>query len=378
MFAPAIWLAVLEFSSADAGSDGKLRRETWIRSFILFVAGLLGGVFLPVIVKFLQTGSFANISFGGNQVAVEDLSGTVSEQSLLWYRLLPNSTYGPGILLGLLFAAGPLTFILYYVVSKKYWKMNVWQTLSVILSLLVFLAVGLIVSTKIGGGGDLHNLDMFLSALVFSLAAAWNRGGRHWLESARRASLWVKALIIVSLIIPALVPLREMRSHNFSEKASWLVGLTDAPNERALDMYPSQNVIDDTLKGIQREIDSSVGDGEILFIDQRQLLTFGFLKNVPLVPDYDKKVLIERALASNQGYFQAFYKDLEDGRFSLIISQPLNTPKKGSNNEFGEENNAWVKWVANPLLCYYEIKQTFPDANVQLLIPRQKTLNCPR
>jgi hypothetical protein len=191
-----------------------------------------------------------------------------------------------------------------------------------------------------------------------------------------RKSIWVKVLIVASIIIPALVPLQEMRSYSFGYKASWLVGLTDLPNERALDMYPSQSGIDDTLKGIQREIDKSIDDGEILFVDQRQLLTFGFVKNVPLVPDYDKKVLIERALASNDEYFQLFYKDLADKRFSLIISQPLNTPKKGSNNEFGEENNAWVKWVADPLLCYYEVKQTFLDTGVQLLVPRQGSLDC--
>ncbi|CAG0981362.1 hypothetical protein ANAEL_01764 [Anaerolineales bacterium] len=376
IFAPAIWLAMLELSSAELEVAGRLRRETWVRVFILFGSGLIGGVFLPVLIKFLQTGSFANISFGGNQVAVGDLSGTVSQQSLLWYRLLPNSTYEPGILLGLLVAAAPLTLILYYLVSKKYWKMNAWQMLSIVVPLLAFLAVGFVVSAKIGGGGDLHNLDMFLIALVFSLAVAWDRGGRQWLESVGRETVWVKALIVASVIIPALVPLQEMRSYSFGDKASWLVGLTDVPNERALDMYPSQSVIDDTLKSIQNEIDKSVDNGEILFIDQRQLLTFGFVKNVPLVPDYDKKVLIERALASNRDYFQLFYKDLADKRFSLIISQPLNTPRKGSGNEFGEENNAWVKWVADPLLCYYQVKQTFLDAGVQLLAPKEGDLDC--
>ena len=122
---------MLEVSSADIGTDNKLQRMTWIRTFILLGAGLFGGVLLPVLVKFLQTGSLASISFGGKQVAVEDLSGTVSQQALLWYRLLPNSTYGPGILLGLLLAAGPLMLILYHLISKTHWKMNVWQVLSV-------------------------------------------------------------------------------------------------------------------------------------------------------------------------------------------------------------------------------------------------------
>jgi hypothetical protein len=39
---------------------------------------------------------------------------------------------------------------------------------AIVLPLLAFLVVGLIVSTKIGGGGDLHNLDMFLIGIFFA------------------------------------------------------------------------------------------------------------------------------------------------------------------------------------------------------------------
>jgi hypothetical protein len=111
-------------------------------------------------------------------------------------------------------------------------------------------------------------------------------------------------------------------------------------------------------------------------LDQRQLLTFGFITNVPLVPEYDKKVLMEQALASNRDYFEEFYRDLQDDRFSLIITQPLNTPRKGSDYQFGEENNAWVKWISRPLLCYYEEKQTFLEVNVQLLVPNPEVADC--
>lgn len=62
---------------------------------------------------------------------------------------------------------------------------------------------------------------------------------------------------------------------------------------------------------------------------------------------------------------------MENKRFSLIITQPLNAPQKGSDSQFGEENDAWVKWITTPLLCFYEIKQTLVDVNVQLLIPEQ-------
>jgi hypothetical protein len=54
--------------------------------------------------------------------------------------------------------------------------------------LIAFLVVGLIVSTKIGGGGDLHNMDMFLIASMFSVALAWKAACLIWMITAWRSS----------------------------------------------------------------------------------------------------------------------------------------------------------------------------------------------
>jgi hypothetical protein len=255
--------------------------------------------------------------------------------------------------------------------------MNTWQKLAIVLPLLAFWAVGVVVSTKIGGGGDLHNMDMFLIGLFFTaVIALHNSDWRNLLLAEHTGSFWLKLVVVMLLILPAVGALQEMRSYNFGEDASRLVALTDAANEKALEMYPSQQVIDDSLRSIQREVELALGAGDVLFLDQRQLLTFGFITNVPLVPEYDKKVLMEQALASNRDYFEEFYRDLQDDRFSLIITQPLNTPRKGSDYQFGEENNAWVKWISRPLLCYYEEKQTFLEVNVQLLVPNPEVADC--
>jgi hypothetical protein len=332
------------------------------------------------LVKLFQAGSLSEFNLGnitaGLIASPESVQEQVTRQPLLWYRLFPNPTFGIGILPGLLLAAGPLLFLLFYFMGKKSWKLNVLQRLAIFLPLLAFLAVGSVVSTKIGGGGDLHNMDMFLIGLYFSVVLALINGGRNWIQTIHQEPGWVKLVLVISLIIPALGPLQEMRSYNLGKYASWLVVLTDVQNEKSLEMYPSQDVIDDSLSSIQREVDSALGRGEVLFLDQRQLLTFGYIKGVPLVPDYDKKVLIEQALASNHDYFQGFYRDLQEGRFSLIVSQSLSTSKKGSEYQFGEENDAWVKWISRPLLCYYEIKRTLVEVNVQLLVPRQNPLNC--
>jgi len=116
--------------------------------------------------------------------------------------------------------------------------------------------------------------------------------------------------------------------------------------------------------------------GDILFMDQRQLITFGYIKEIPLVPEYDKKVLIDQALSANAQYFQGFYRDLAAHRFSLIVTNPLRENVQTTSDEFGEENNAWVKWVSTPLLCYYEPLYTLKKVHVQLLGPRQNTAAC--
>lgn len=43
---------------------------------------------------------------------------------------------------------------------------------------------------------------------------------------------------------------------------------------------------------------------------------------------------------------------------------------RGSEYSFGEENDAYVKWVTQPLLCAYEPNYTSIETNFQLLVPR--------
>ncbi|MBK8782815.1 MAG: phospholipid carrier-dependent glycosyltransferase [Anaerolineales bacterium] len=54
------------------------------------------------------------------------------------------------------------------------------------------------------------------------------------------------------------------------------------------------------------------------------------------------------------------------------MSEKLFTPIKDSSFEFGEENNAWVTWVAEPLLCYYQETSTLKEVGVQLFISQGK------
>ena len=378
MFAPGIWIGMLELASASL-CNGKLVVSQWVRAIALGVAGVFGGYVLPKLLPLFE--STINVENIGEQVAnsgytAEVIVGEVSRQPLLWYRLLPNSTYGSGILAGLLIATVPLLVILFWLVVTKKWMLNIWQKLALIGSSVAFLAVGLIASTKIGGGGDLHNMDMFLIGLAFIAVIAWYNGGREAILDPDHLPAWMKIVIIAAIVIPALGPWRQIRSFNYGEQATSLVVLTDAPDEKSLDLLPSDENVSRALEKIQDATAIASENGEVLFLDQRQLLTFGYITNVPLVVEYEKKVLMNQALSGNADYFQSFYSDLAAGRFSLIVSEKLFTPIKDSSFEFGEENNAWVTWVAKPLLCYYEETSTLKDVGVQLFIPKKNPADC--
>ena len=146
---------------------------------------------------------------------------------------------------------------------------------------------------------------------------------------------------------------------------------------RVLGLLPPRDEVSKTLALIQQQVADAQTRGEVLFMDQRQLLTFSYLENVPLVAEYEKKYLMDRAMGDTAASsFPPFYRDLATHRFSLIISNPLRTSIKDSDYNFGEENNAWVKWVANPVLCYYEPKITLDQFRIQLLVPREQPLDC--
>jgi len=372
VFAPGLWIAMLEMADANL-VDGKLSRETWIRTISLGIAGFIGGQFGQKIVG-LFSGNAVGAATSVDQVVTMVSAPT---EPLLWYRLFPNATYGVGIIVGLLVATLPLISLLMYLISSRKWQPNLWQKLSMIGPLIAFLIVGLIVSTKIGGGGDLHNMDMFLIALVFISILAWQNAGSKVFFEVELSPLWIKIALFFLFAIPGFHSLTEIRGFNFGEDAKWLMTLTDVSDEKFLSMYPSNETTYHALDAIRKEIELvRSNNGDILFLDQRQLLTFGFVSDVPLIPEYEKKLLMTRALGSDKNYFQDFYADLASHRFELIISEPLRTPIKDSSFEFGEENNAWVTWVSNPVLCYYEPVEILKEVNVHMLVPKSEPVDC--
>jgi hypothetical protein len=362
VFAPSIWIVMLELGGADL-TRGTIPRSAWERAITAGLAGLLGGAIAVI----------EGLSPGGTSITASAAAST--KQPLLWYRLFPNATYGYGILLGLFVASAPLIALL-LALAARHWRRHWLQRLALILPMLAFLVVGLIVSTKIGGGGDLHNLDMFLIGLLFIAALIWRAGGSRWLLEIQNSSTWIRALSVVLIAVPAYQPLMEMRPVSFAGDANWLAVLADVQRPRDLGSLPGLDAVDVSLQKLRRAVQDAQARGPVLFMDQRQLLTFGYITNVELIPDYEKKRMMDEALSGNAAYFRPFYQDLAAHRFSLIISSLLRTPIKDSDYGFGEENNAWVQWVAKPVLCYYAEQDTLNDVKVELLAPRPTPTDC--
>lgn len=384
LFAPGMWAGMLELTGA-VKQDDRLNKTAWVRAISVGMAGIIGGYvapfFAPALISritalFGQSGTevVANLGTG---VTLSAVGSESSAQPLLWYRLFPNATYGYGILLGLLLATGPLIAVLLYLSGTRRWNLNIWQKLAILLPLLAFLVVGLIVSVKIGGGGDLHNMDMFLIGLMFAGAIAWHNGGYEWSRQIASSPAWIRVVMMLLMIIPVHQLLRHLSPISIHTDMLRVMTLADiSPLGPMPEVLPSESDTMEALQDIRRAVKEAAPSGEILFMDQRQLLTFRYITDIPLVPEYDKKVLINEAMSSSELYFRTFYQDLAARRFSLIITQPLHEKIQTDTDEFGEENNAWVKWVSTPLLCYYEPLDTLKKIKIQLLVPKQDASNC--
>lgn len=353
VFAPAIWSGVIALMGISPQKT-QTTLQRWMRAISLGIAGLLGGYLLPIFIQWVQKlGSHAQAA--GGALAPTAIAANIGRQPLLWERLWPNTTYSPGIVLGLLIATGPLLVLLIVFSLRGRWRMDFWQAAALLGSLLAFLVVGLIVSVKIGGGSNLHNLDMFLIGLLFTTALAGEVGLTGWLFDPGRATWWKHVLVAAIIFIPASAGMMEAQPRNL----------------------PGPDKVEKAIMAVKSIVAEKSPLGDILFIDQRQLLTFGVVPKIPLLPEYEKKRMMDEAMADNAAYFKPFISDLASHRFQAIISEPLWIDIQGDTRAFSNENNYFVKWVSTPVLCYYEPVETFLDVGVQILVPRQTMLEEP-
>jgi hypothetical protein len=279
---------------------------------------------------------------------------------LLWYRLLPNPTYPMGILLGSLVVSLPLLLLVFLRLNGRWNAYHPIRLLGLGAAVGVLYAGGLVVSTKIGGGSNLHNLDAYFTLLLVVSAAIFFQRFNPDRPDETTVTLpyWTLVSVVgLALLVPAYYIVTFGGPYSIPN-----------PEETQTDMAKLKK----TIRMTQEE-----SSGDILFISERHLLTFHMVENVSLVDDYEKVFLMEMAMAGNPDYLGRFHQDLKDKRFALIVTEPLFTLQKDSQEIFGEENNAWVANVSEPVLCYYTTQKRLRSIPLQLLIPRSDPQDCP-
>ena len=303
--------------------------------------------------------------------------------ALLWYRLLPNPTYPFGILLGIIIVSSPLALFAWSRWAKRQDGQPVWKCyhpvrlVGLAAALLILFVGGLVVSVKIGGGSNLHNLDAFsILSLTMAATITFGKAIPDRLDSRSRPGE-------IQEVLDVLNPKGRLE-RVATCLAVLIVTLFTVLARGPAEPLPPADLTDKGLAALVRRVEE-VGQngGEVLFIANRHLLTFDYVKGIRLIPEYERVFLMEMAIARRTGfedaqdYLDRFHSDIRDHRFDLILTEPLYLQEQGQRDLFGEENDAWVKQVSEYVLCYYQEDKLARLIRVQFFVPNPEAAACP-
>ena len=267
---------------------------------------------------------------------------------LLAYRLFPNPTYPIGVLPAILLASAPLALTLWSSRSTWLGRMDRPWRVFVVAALLLLGAGGLVVSLKIGGGSNLHNLDAYLVLLLLvgiSLVLRSLQGEAIARPYEALPAFRHTALLVAVPLIFAVGAGSPWTSRDFAAAA-------------------------ESLRLIREKSQEVSHRGErVLFISQRHVLTFEMIPDVALEPEYETVFLMEMAMSGNRPYLDRFQELLREQAFGLIVVDRLATAFQGRSHSFGEENDAWVREVSGP-------KLSLEEPRVELFAPRPPGTSC--
>ena len=320
------------------------------------------------------------ILWSGNADNARDFA-TSFVSDLIWNRLLPNPTYAPGILLGIFAVAAPSLIALGFFLKGKRANWRFIRPLGLGAMLAVLFLGGLVVSVKIGGGADIHNMDAFIVLLALVTTAFF----------AGRVALDLTGFTRQLAVKPAGEPQESDGKSDFGNLSGlsptwgrlpdWVLALAvlipvafamgGVAPRFSYDHVQAQKDLD-KLQSVVAQ--ATANGGEVLFISERHLVIFHTV-DAKLVPDYEVVTLMEMAMSGNQAYLQKFYDDLASHRFALIVSRKQRVVLK-ADEPFAEENNVWINSISAYLLCYYQRDLTLESSNTLLLVPSQSA-DCP-
>ena len=344
---PALIAIAIYLLEVPVSSVGPLTFKRLMAYFAQPILWLIAGLTSALIAQ------AAYIPLSGN-TGNADAFGSSFSSALLWDRLWPNETYWLGVVPGILIVTGPLLAILMIAALRQWKEIHFLRWLGWFAMILVLFAGSLVVSTKIGGGGDLHNMDAY--ATMLGIIAVFFIGGRVQKEGGKPGeSVRPWAVLTCALVMPFLflIPLQHP--------------------------YPKykEAAIQSAYQQLTETVNTLGKNGPVLFINERQLVTFGGV-DVPLVPDYEVVTLMEMAMSGNQPYLDKFYSDLAHHRFAAIVATKQN---KGIREEGSlvEENNTWNSRISPYILCYYGpvLRVDSEITNVEVYVPEAEPTNCP-
>ena len=315
------------------------------------------------LIKPLMWGVFGLVSAFAGQAFYIFISGNKDTSlfrssltsSLLWNRLLPSPAFPLGILPGIILISLPLWLGLWFALRGRLNRLHPIRIIVLGLILLVLFAGCLVVSVKIGGGADLHDLDSY--EVLLQIIAVYFFANQVRSESGKAEWGMIPwPVLVLVILIPFVFPLDYV--------GSWVT-------------YNSYRAQVD-IKKLQAAVTPAAAQGgQVLFISERQLITFNYIQGVPLVPEDEIVELMEIAMSNNRPALSKFYSDLHQHRFALIVSRKLNTGIK-TGEAFSEENNAWSQDIAAPILCEYHPVLSLQSNNLQVYAPKSSgTESCP-
>jgi hypothetical protein len=142
---------------------------------------------------------------------------------------------------------------------------------------IAFLVVGIIVSVKIGGGSNLHNVDMFLIGLLFAGMLAWEAGLREWILNPSRSRLASDSSHTDAGAIPCLERHAASPALNAARPAAYRI----------------------TLRTVQTYVTMRLKKGRSSFSINANCSHLD-TSDVPLVPEYEKKLVMDHAMAEDE------------------------------------------------------------------------------
>ena len=343
MIVIALYLLETPFASKPAEKTSFKQLSKYLAQPALWtVIGLASALFAQWVYIYIS----------GNAQNVDAFTSSFTSD-LLWYRLWPNENFSLGVIPAILFISGPLIIVI-AIAARRWVSLHPVRWVGLITMLVALFAGSAVVSTKIGGGGDLHNMDTY--AVLIGIVGFYFISGRVQVEPGTpnleiRPSPFLAVAVVTPLLllIPMLSPYPKYNESRNQQAHQQLVGIVNEIGK----------------------------DGPVLFINDRQLIALGDV-DVPLVYDYEVVTLMEMAMSGNEAYLDRFYDDLTHHRFAAIISGRQNLVIK-QEGVFSEENNVWNTRVSPYILCNYESKMTIEadDSRIEIYVPRTQSDDCP-